>query len=87
MQKANRAAAAVAIAVGLMGPIGAAAVTTTEQVARFDADLTPVGAERAGNADGSIPEWTGGLAKSEPIDPLVRYGDPFAQAAAFRGWV
>ena len=23
--------------------------------------LTPLGAERAGNADGSIPEWTGGL--------------------------
>ena len=24
-------------------------------------ELTPVGAERAGNADGSIPPWTGGL--------------------------
>lgn len=32
-----------------------------EDVARLGADLTPVGAERAGNADGSIPEWTGGL--------------------------
>ncbi|HEX4870947.1 MAG TPA: DUF1329 domain-containing protein [Nevskiaceae bacterium] len=27
--------------------------------------LTPVGAERAGNADGSIPAWTGGLAPSQ----------------------
>ena len=25
------------------------------------ADLTPLGSERAGNADGTIPAWTGGL--------------------------
>jgi tetratricopeptide (TPR) repeat protein len=43
--------------------------------------LTPVGAERPGNADGSIPPWTGGFQKSEipaaykPGDRLV---DPFA---------
>ena len=24
-------------------------------------DLTPLGAIKAGNADGSIPEWTGGI--------------------------
>lgn len=30
--------------------------------------LTPMGAERAGNADGSIPEWTGGLV-SPPLPP------------------
>ena len=28
---------------------------------RLGKDLTPVGAEKAGNADGSIPEWKGGL--------------------------
>lgn len=28
-----------------------------EEAARLGKDLTPVGAERAGNADGSIPEW------------------------------
>lgn len=28
---------------------------------RLDADLTPLGSERAGNADGTIPAWTGGL--------------------------
>lgn len=27
--------------------------------------LTPLGAERAGNADGSIPAWTGGLTKAD----------------------
>ena len=32
-----------------------------EQAARLGADLTPMGGEKAGNADGSIPAWTGGL--------------------------
>src|SRR5579864_4575771 len=30
--------------------------------------LTPMGAERAGNDDGSIPAWTGGLV-SAPLPP------------------
>jgi hypothetical protein len=47
------------------------------QVARLDADLTPVGAERAANADGSIPAWSGGLPKTA-IDPKLGYQDPFA---------
>ncbi len=33
-----------------------------EQVARLGEDLTPLGSERAGNTDGSIPAWTGGIA-------------------------
>lgn len=37
------------------GPVGAA--VTPEQAARLGQDLTPLGAERAGNADGSIPPW------------------------------
>ena len=41
--------------------------------------LTPLGAERAGNADGTIPAWTGGYTKA---DPAYRQGDkrpdPFA---------
>ncbi|TYC58100.1 DUF1329 domain-containing protein [Marinobacter sp. BW6] len=35
---------------------------TTAEAERLGEDLTPVGAERAGNRSGSIPEWTGGLA-------------------------
>jgi hypothetical protein len=31
------------------------------EAARLGKDLTPLGGERAGNADGSIPEWTGGI--------------------------
>jgi tetratricopeptide (TPR) repeat protein len=42
--------------------------------------LTPIGAERPGNADNTIPPWTGGLAKSEvpaAFKPGGRYVDPY----------
>ncbi len=32
----------------------------------LETTLTPLGAERAGNADGSIPAWTGGLTTVPP---------------------
>jgi hypothetical protein len=35
----------------------ALAAVSPEEAARLGVDLTPMGAERAGNADGSIPEW------------------------------
>src|SRR6516165_2787397 len=56
---------------------GAPWALTPEQVARLGQELTPMGAERAGNADGSIPGWTGGLPKSPPVDWSVGYTDPF----------
>ena len=34
---------------------------SAEQVARLGSDLTPLGAIRAGNEAGTIPEWTGGI--------------------------
>lgn len=36
---------------------GAMAAVSPEQAARLGQDLTPMGAEAAGNADGSIPAW------------------------------
>ena len=48
---------------------------------RLGADLTPVGAEKAGNADGTIPAWDGGLTAPPPgvaIDPAKHLPDPFA---------
>jgi hypothetical protein len=51
----------------LMAAFGAFAAGTTlaapsdAEIARLGKDLTPVGAIKAGNADGSIPEWTGGI--------------------------
>ncbi|WP_217634557.1 DUF1329 domain-containing protein [Marinobacter mobilis] len=57
----------------------AAAAMTAEEVARLSADLTPVGAIRAGNADGSIPEWTGGLTTPPAgFDREQGYPNPFA---------
>jgi hypothetical protein len=38
----------------------ALAAVSPEDAARLGKDLTPLGAERAGNADGSIPEWDPG---------------------------
>ncbi|MES2820264.1 MAG: DUF1329 domain-containing protein [Pseudomonadota bacterium] len=50
-----------------------------DQAARLDKDLTPLGAERAGNAAGTIPAWDGGLAQSaSAFDPAKGYKDPFA---------
>ena len=40
-----------------------AAGVPPEQIARLQKDLTPLGSERAGNLDGTIPTWTGGLTR------------------------
>ncbi|WP_217476917.1 DUF1329 domain-containing protein [Stutzerimonas stutzeri] len=47
--------------------------------AHLDNVLTPVGAERAGNADGSIPAWDGGMKPgAAAIGANGDYSDPFA---------
>ncbi len=55
---------AAAFAAGL--PKAARATVTAGQAAALKTTLTPFGAERAGNADGSIPAWTGGLTECAP---------------------
>lgn len=52
---------------------------TPEQAARLGNDLTPLGGEKAGNADGSIPAWNGGIV-SAPAGYKVgdHHPDPFA---------
>jgi hypothetical protein len=61
--------------------------TSPEQVARLGGDTyTPVGAERAGNAEGTIPEWQDGLT-NWPEGDIENEGlaDPFAgEAELFR---
>ncbi|SDG80553.1 Protein of unknown function [Pseudomonas flavescens] len=49
-----------ALAAGLLAGQTPAAVSP-QQAEALKSTLTPLGAERAGNADGSIPAWTGGL--------------------------
>ncbi len=52
----------LSICIGLAVGIGqAVAGAKPDQVNRLSEDLTPMGSERAGNAAGTIPEWTGGI--------------------------
>ncbi|MES2258341.1 MAG: DUF1329 domain-containing protein [Pseudomonadota bacterium] len=53
----------IALAAMAMIAVPASATPTAAEAAQLGKELTPVGAERAGNKDGSIPEWTGGLCK------------------------
>jgi hypothetical protein len=54
-------------------------VAAERDFSRLGADLTPIGAERAGNADGTIPAWEGGLTGPPPgWTPQQGYLDPFA---------
>jgi hypothetical protein len=63
----------------VIGETGQAAVLP-EVAARLQSVLTPVGAERAGNADGSIPAWTGGYSAVPPgYAPGAVRADPFPE--------
>jgi hypothetical protein len=55
------------------------AAVSPEEAAKLGTTLTPVGAEKAGNADGSIPAWTGGIPKNAgAVDSKGFLADPFA---------
>ncbi|THF60359.1 DUF1329 domain-containing protein [Pseudothauera rhizosphaerae] len=62
--------------------IGSAhAAVTQEEADQLKTTLTPLGAERAGNKDGSIPEWKGCPDLKAPLDKLKagdRRWDPYA---------
>ena len=52
---------------------------SADQIARLGADLTPLGGEKAGNADGTIPEWNGGLTQAPAgYQAGKHYVDPYA---------
>ena len=68
---------AVAIASLAAGP--ALAAVSAEEARQLGTTLTPTGAEKAGNKDGTIPEYTGGI--KAPADFKAGSGvrpDPFA---------
>jgi hypothetical protein len=71
------ATAVAAARVGIAAP--APAERTADQAPRHGADQTPGGGEKAGNKDGTIPAWSGGLC-SPPSGwtPAQGYVDPFA---------
>ncbi len=49
-----------------------------EELARLGKDLTPMGAEKAGNAEGTIPAWTGGMTGPPAGVTGDHHPDPFA---------
>jgi hypothetical protein len=56
------------------------AAVSPEEAARLGQDLTPTGAERAGNADGSIPEWNpnGPPVPADFVPGSDNYTNPYA---------
>lgn len=49
-----------------------------DEAAKLKSELTPLGAEKAGNKDNTIPAWSGGWTKAIPGDqPNGKRGDPF----------
>lgn len=69
----------------LRGIVSALLLATTVAAAATGPpqEFTPVGAERAGNASGSIPRWTGGLtAPPANWSKDAAYADPFSDEKA-----
>ena len=68
---------------GAASPHSPAPASRRQQAARLGTDLTPMGAEKAGNAAGTIPAWTGGIKSAADAGaPGFKSGghhpDPFA---------
>lgn len=64
----------VSVLLMALSALPALAKMPREDVKRLKDDLTPFGAERAGNAEGTIPEWKGGLTnipRNVSFDPAL----------------
>jgi hypothetical protein len=69
----------IAAAVATLACTTALSAATEQEAAALKTTLTPMGAERAANKDGSIPAWTGGLATGPAaFKNGDRRTDPFA---------
>ncbi|WP_448564250.1 DUF1329 domain-containing protein [Thalassotalea ganghwensis] len=68
----------LAISLAFTGAVSAK--IDAEQAKKLSGELTPMGAVRAANSDGSIPEWTGGI-KTPPkgYTPGMHHLDPYAE--------
>src|SRR4029077_669567 len=70
-------------AAGLLSAPAAWGAVSPEEAARLGAELTPLGGEKAANADGSIPAWNGGLKSAADAGfgshlSGEHYSDPYA---------
>ncbi len=63
---ANFIKTCAALAVGAAFSLPAAAEMSAADIAKLGTTLTPIGAEKAGNAAGTIPAWDGGITKPLP---------------------
>jgi hypothetical protein len=70
-------AAALALA-PLFASLPTSAAVSPDEAAELKTSLTPLGAQRAGSADGRIPEWTGGYAEPVAGETAGMRADPFA---------
>ena len=60
----------------------ASAAISAADAGRLGNDLTPLGGEKAGNADGSIPAWTGGITTPPAgYTPGMHHPDPYKDDA------
>ena len=78
----NKTQSSLRFTFGVISLVLASAATaklTAADAERLGKDLTPVGAEKAGNASGSIPAWTGGMTKAPAgWNRDEGYANPFA---------
>ncbi len=56
----------IALATAVCVSVPAMAAVTAREAEQLGNELTPIGAEKAGNKEGTIPAWTGGL-KQPPV--------------------
>lgn len=74
-----KALASTLLLAASLSPLAARAEVSAAEAARLGADLTPLGAIRAGNADGSIPAWDGGITTPPAgYKPGDHHPDPYA---------
>jgi hypothetical protein len=79
----TRLAAMIACAVFSTGALAKASADDAKKLGMTGTPLTPVGAERGANKDGTIPEWTGGItAPPSGYKIGMHHPDPFASDKA-----
>lgn len=77
--KLNNILVNVAASILLAVSMPVSAEMTANEVARLGVDLTPLGGEKAGNSDGTIPAWEGGLTQAPAgYSEGQYYVDPFS---------
>ncbi len=71
---------ALVLSVALVGLVAQPilAAVTPDEAAKLKTELTPFGAEKAGNKEGTIPAWDGGFKPGNAFGPDGRRTDPFA---------